>query len=45
MPTFGVKVVNTKTIIPLNFAEFRLILANSAFGLVAYVLGDVRENK
>ena len=45
MPTFGVKVVNKKTIISLDLAEYRMILANSAFGLVAYVLGDVRENK
>ena len=31
---FVINVLNNKTIVPLNLAEYRLILANSAYGLV-----------
>ncbi len=33
--------LNNKTIILLNLAEYRLILANSAYGLVGEVSGDI----
>ncbi len=36
--------LNNKTIILLNLAEYRLILANSAYALVGFVLGDIPRN-
>ena len=36
---FVISVLNKKTIILLNLAKYRLILANSAYGLVGYVPG------
>ncbi len=36
--------LNNKTIILLNLAEYRLILANSAYGLVRQVSGDIPRN-
>ena len=33
--------LNNKTIILLNLAEYRLILADSAYGLVGKVSGDI----
>ena len=32
--SFVINLLNNKTIIPLNLAEYRLILADSAYGLV-----------
>lgn len=37
-PCFDVKMLNSKTIILLNLAQYRSILANSAYGLVGCVL-------
>ena len=34
---FVINLLNTKTIILLNLAEYRLILADSAYGLVGYM--------
>ena len=33
--------LNNKTIVLLKLAEYRLILANSAYGLVSKVSGDI----
>ena len=38
---FVINVLNNKTIILLNLAEYRLVLANSAYGLVGLVSGDI----
>ena len=38
---FVINVLNTKKIILLKLAEYRLILANSAYGLVAQVSGNI----
>ena len=39
--SFVINLLNNKTIILLNLAEYRLILADSAYGLVGPVLDDI----
>ena len=39
--SFVINMLNNKTIILFNLAECRLILANSAYGLVSKVSGDI----
>ena len=37
---FVINLLNNKTIILLNLAEYRLVLADSAYGLVSYKVSD-----
>jgi len=39
--SFVINLLNNKTIILLNLAEYSLILANSAYGLVGSVSGNI----
>ena len=39
--SFVINLLNNKTIILLNLAEYRLILADSAYGLVGKVSDDI----
>ena len=39
--SFVINLLNNKTIILLNLAEYLLILADSAYGLVGYVSDDI----
>ena len=40
--SFVINLLNNKTIILLNLAKYRLILADSAYGLVCQVSDDIR---
>ena len=39
--SFVINLLNKKTIILLNLAEYRLILADAAYGLVGWVSDDI----